>query len=126
MEFITLTVVTCIVLVFIVRFSLNSRKPNPTGKVKVIAILTGLAVFCMLIGKYGATWGFPWWIYYPAPMLIVIIFPLVFFRMNKKEAFKYVLITVVSGPIIHIIFSLFGWKNYMPFFKIPSIFELIQ
>jgi hypothetical protein len=126
MEFITLTIVTCIVLIFIVRFSINNRNPNPTRNAKTIGILIALAVLGMLIGKYGATWGFPWWIYFPAPMLIVIISLLVFFKMNKTEALKYVIITIVSGLIIHIVFSLFGRKNYMPFFKFPSIMELIQ
>jgi hypothetical protein len=126
MEFVTLTIVTCIVLIFIVRFSLNKRDPNPAKYARNIGILIALAVVCMLIGKYGATWGLPWWIYYPAPMLLVIIFPLVLFRMNKTEALRYVIISIVSGPIIHIIFSLIGWKNYMPFIKIPSIMELIQ
>lgn len=126
MEFVTLTIVTCIVLIFIVRFSLNKRDPNPAKYARNIGILIALAVVCMLIGKYGATWGLPWWIYYPAPMLLVIIFPLVLFRMNKTEALRYVIISIVSGPIIHIIFSLIGWKNYMPFIKMPSIMELIQ
>ena len=64
MEFITLKIITCIVLVFIVRFSLKSRSPNPAIKACNIGIL--------------------------------------------------------------IVFSLFGWKNYMPFFELPSIMELIQ
>ena len=80
----------------------------------------------MLIGRYGAIWGFPWWIYYPTPMLLVIVFPLVLFRMSKAEALKYVMLTVLTGPVIHIVFSLLGWKNYMPFFEIPSIMELIK
>ena len=126
MEFITLTIVTCIVLIFIVRFSLKSRSPNPVRKIKNIGILITLAVAGMLMGKYGATWGFPWWIYYPTPMLLVIVFPLIYFRMNKREAMKYILITILSGPVIHVLFSLFGWKNYMPFFEIPSIMELLQ
>ncbi len=126
MEFITLTIVSSIVLIFIVRFSLSSRKPNPIYNVKIIGILLILVVFCMLLGKYGATWGFPWWIYYPIPMLIIIFFPTIYFKMKKMETVKYLVLTFVSGPLIHIIFSLLGWKNYMPFIKIPSIMELIQ
>lgn len=126
MEFITLTIVSIIALIFIVRFSLSSRKPNPINNVKIIGILLILVVFCMLLGKYGANWGFPWWIYYTIPMLIIIFFPTIYFKMKKMETVKYLVITFVSGPLIHIIFSLLGWKNYMPFIKIPSIMELIQ
>jgi len=85
MEFITLTIVSIIVLIFIVRFSLNSRKPNPIKNVKIIGILLILVVFCMLLGKYGANWGFPWWIYYPSPMLIIIFFPMIYFKMKKPS-----------------------------------------
>ena len=126
MEFITLTIVSILALIFIVRFSLSSRKPNPINNVKIIGILLILVVFCMLLGKYGATWGFPWWIYYPIPMLIIIFFPMIYFKMKNKETVKYLVITFVSGPLIHIIFSLLGWKNYMPFIKIPSIWELFN
>ena len=126
MEFITLTIVTCIVLILIVRFTLKTRDPNPAMNLRNAGILIALAVLGMLIGKYGATWGFPWWIYYPAPMILVIVFPLAYFKMNQREAIKYILISLVSGPVIHIVFSLFGWKNYMPFIRIPSLMELIQ
>lgn len=126
MEFITLTLVTSIVLVFIVRFALKTRDPNPVKNPGNVGILIALAVLCMLIGKYGATWGLPWWIYYPAPMVLVLVFPLAFFKMKRREAIKFILISLVSGPIIHVVFSLLGWKNYMPFIRIPSIMELLQ
>lgn len=124
-EFVTMTIVTCIVLVLIVRFSLHTREPNPTGNIKVILLLTTLAVFSMFLGKYGATWGLPWWIYYPAPMLLVLLLPIVLFRMHRSETIKYSILMLVSSPLIHIFFSLLGWKNYLPFFPIPSIKELI-
>ena len=125
MEFVTLTVVTCIVFIFIVRFSLHHRDPNPTGKAKVILLLIALAVSCMFLGKYGATWGLPWWIYYPVPMLLVLLLPVILFRMNRSETVIYLVLSIVSGPLIHLIFSLFGWKNYLPFIHIPSIREML-
>ena len=75
----------------------------------------------MLLGKYGANWGLPWWIYYTIPMLLTIFVPILYFKMNKKETITYLVLTFVSAPIIHIIFSLFGWNNFMPFIKIPSL-----
>ena len=126
MEFLTLTIASSIVLIFIVRFSLRSRKPNPTNNVKINGLLIILVIICMLLGKYGANWEFPWWIYYPIPMLLIIFFPMIYFKMKRMETIKYLVLTFVSGPLIHIIFSLLGWKNYMPVIKIPSILELIQ
>ena len=126
MEFIALLIVSIVVVILIIRFSLNSREPNPTNDFKVIGILTILETTCMLLGKYGAGWGFPWWIYYPIPMLLTLFFPAIYFKMNKRETLKYLVCIFISAPLIHVVFSLIGWKNYMPFIKVPSILELIQ
>ena len=126
MEFIALTIVSCIVVVLIVKYSLRKRAPNPINELKNIIILVVLEVFCMYLGKYGATLGIPWWIYYPIPMLLTIFFPPLYFKMVKNETITYILLTFISAPIIHILFSLFGWKNYMLFINFPSIFEIIN
>ena len=47
-------------------------------------------------------------------------------EMVKNETITYILLTFISAPIIHILFSLFGWKNYMLFINFPSIFEIIN
>ncbi len=126
MEFIVLTIVSIIVVILILRYTLNTRKTNPINDFRIVGIIVILEILCMLLGKYGANLGFPWWIYYPTPMLITIFFPTIYFKMKKIETIKYLVLTFVSAPMIHIIFSLIGWKNYMPFIKIPSLFELIQ
>jgi len=122
MEFIVLTFVSIFVVILIVRYSLGKREINPTNNVSVLLILTVLEIICMLLGKFGANWGLPWWIYYPIPMLLTIFFPPIYLRMNRIEAIKYLILTFVSAPVVHIVFSLFGWKNYMPFINVPSIF----
>ena len=126
MEFIVLTIVSIIVVILILRYALNSRDTNPIDNYKIIGIIIILEIFCMLLGKYGANWGFPWWIYYPIPMLITIFLPTIYFKMNKIETIKYTVLILISAPFIHTVFSFFGWKNFMPFIKIPSIFELIK
>ena len=124
MELMVLTIVSCLLVVFIARFSLKSRKPNPIGRLFNVIILITLVSISMLIGKYGATWGFQWWLYYPIPMLLTIIIPVVYFKMDSKEMFRYIILTIISAPVIHIFFSLLGWKNYMPFLEVPSIYEI--
>ena len=126
MEFVVLTIVSIIVVILILRYALNSRDTNPIDNYKIIGIIIILEIFCMLLGKYGANWGFPWWIYYPIPMLITIFLPTIYFKMNKIETIKYTVLILISAPFIHTVFSFFGWKNFMPFIKIPSIFELIK
>jgi len=120
-EFLSFTIVSIIVVIFIVGISLKARKPNPVTNVINITLLIILESFCMILAKYGANMGFPWWIYYPVPMILTLFVPIIYFKMSKKETLKYIILIVISSPLIHVTFSLFGWNNYMPFIEIPSL-----
>jgi hypothetical protein len=124
MEFATLTIVSIIVVISIMRYSLKSREINPMQDYKNILLFIVLEIICMLLGKYGANWELPWWIYYTVPMILTMFFPIIYFRMRSREILTYLILTFISAPLIHIIFSFFiGWKNYMPFIRVPSIWE---
>lgn len=122
MEFIVLTAVSVIVVNLLLFLILRKREINPLRNPLVIPAISILEIFCMILGKYGANWKFPWWIYYPIPMFITVFLPPIVFKMNKAETIQYVLLTFLSAPVIHIVFSLFGWNHYMPFIKIPPLF----
>lgn len=84
-----------------------------------------VVVFGMLFGKYGATYGLPWWLYYPIPMLITVILPPVVLKLNRQKTLLYLVLSFLSAPFIHVAFSFFlGWTEYMPFWKIPFIGDL--
>lgn len=125
MEFSSFTIVFVIVIILIVRFSLRQRYPNPARQINALVVLTLLAMISMALGKYGAGWGLPWWIYYLFPLLLTLLFPVLWFRMKRKETFTYLLLTLAAAPFVHIIFSLMGWKDYMPFIEVPSLLELM-
>ena len=96
---------------------------------RAVAIVSVVVVvFGMLFGKYGATtFGLPWWIYYPLPALVTIALPPLAFRLGWKRTLPYVLLSVLSAPLIHVLFSFFiGWDEYMPFIPIPSLASLID
>ena len=81
-----------------------------------------VVVFGMVFGKYGATAGLPWWLYYPVPMLITVLLPPLVLRLNKRKTAAYLVLSFLSAPLIHVLFSFFlGWTEYMPFWKIPSL-----
>jgi len=120
-EFVSFTIVSIVVVILIAGLSLRARKPNPVNNIKSIALLIFLETFCMILAKYGANFGFPWWIYYPVPMILTLFVPIIYFKMAKKETLKYIILIFIASPLIHVVFSLFGWNNYMPFFKIPSL-----
>jgi hypothetical protein len=90
--------------------------------VSVVVVVVG-----MLFGKYGATaLGLPWWVYYPVPALVTIVLPPLAFRLNWKRTLAYVLLSALSAPLIHVLFSFFlGWDEYMPFLPVPSLQSLI-
>jgi hypothetical protein len=93
----------------------------------VVAVSLIVVVFGMLFGKYGATTlGLPWWIYYPVPALVTIVLPPLVFRLSWKRTLGYVLLSALSAPLIHVLFSFFlGWDEYMPFIPVPSLASLI-
>jgi hypothetical protein len=92
-----------------------------------VAVVTGcVVVLGMLIGKYGAGAGLPWWIYYPVPALMTLLLPPLTFRMPTARTALYLLLALLSAPAIHVAFSvLLGWKEYMPFLPVPSLAELL-
>jgi hypothetical protein len=87
---------------------------------KILLLAFFIVVLGMLFGKYGATWGLPWWVYYPVPMLANVILPPVVLKLNWKRSFSYLMLGFLSAPFIHAFFSfVLGWQEYMPFWKIP-------
>ena len=92
------------------------KHPRPKQVRKIL--LSGLIVVIlgMLIGKYGHNIGLPWWIYYPVPVLITLLFPPLYFKMTWRETLIYLIMSFLSAPFIHYFFYLlFGWQDYMPF-----------
>ena len=74
----------------------------------------------VLIAKFGANIGLPWWIYYTLPMLATVALPPVVLKMQASETIAYLLLAFLSAPAIHAAFVLtLGWHEYMPFLPWP-------
>jgi hypothetical protein len=98
-----------------------------TNKKKIIILSLVVVVAGMLMGKYGAQFLLPWWIYYPVPMLLTVFLPPLVLKMNKNKTILYLVLSFLSAPFIHFVFSFFlGWKEYMPFWDIPSLSAIIK
>ncbi len=79
----------------------------------------------MVFAKMGTTVGLPVWLYYGVPAVLTWLLPSVF-RMRGRVVTKYVPVAVLVAPMIHVTFSfVLGWKEYMLFIPVPSIWELI-
>ncbi|NJN44765.1 MAG: hypothetical protein HC806_08640 [Anaerolineae bacterium] len=80
----------------------------------------------MVFAKVGQNAGWHWWIYYPVPMLLTVLLPPLYFKMSRREVPEYLLLSFLSAPLVHLFFSFFvGWKDYMPFLEVPSLWELM-
>jgi hypothetical protein len=93
---------------------------------KIAVLATIVVVFGMLFGKYGATMNLPWWLYYPIPMFATLLLPPVVLKFNARQTIIYIIFSFISAPFIHAFFSFFlGWTEYMPFWKIPFVGDLL-
>lgn len=82
-----------------------------------ILFLAFICVVCgMFLGKYGATWGWPWWVYYPLPMLSNVFLPPWWLKLSKRTTWMYWVLSFMAAPLIHFFFvAVFGWHDYLPF-----------
>jgi len=110
----------------ILRFVLKKRgEPAPWKQFVNLSLI--VVVVGMLFGRYGAQAGFPWWIYYPVPALLTLVLPPLVLKLTQRELLIYLVLAALMAPVIHLVFSFFlGWKEYMPFFIVPSIWDLVR
>lgn len=118
-------VVSLFAFVGLLKFVLRRRTLGPSlARVSVAA--AAVVIGGMIFAKYGANRGLPWWIYYGVPALVTWFLPPLAFEMNSKEATRYLLLSFLVAPLIHAVFSFFfGWKEYMPFIPVPTVWELL-
>lgn len=125
LQFYVLVVVSCLVFVGILHYVMRARARSLSIR-KVFSVSAVVVVGGMLIARFSAQSGMPWWIYYTVPMLLTVFLPPVVFRMTKQEFLWYIVLAFLSAPSIHIVFSFFfGWRDYMPFLYVPSLWQLV-
>ena len=112
-------------LFFIVIRIVIEKNEFAKRKTSIVVLAAVIVIAGMLFGKFGANWGFPWWIYYPVPMLMNVLLPPVVLKMNTSRTILYLILAILSAPFIHICFSfLLGWNEYMPFWNIPYLKDI--
>lgn len=124
-RFPTFIVASYIVFGAILYFVLR-RRDHAEPLVRILGIGLIVVVGGMIFAKIGQNTGWPWWIYYTVPMLLTVFLPPLYFKMSRREVPEYVLLSFLSAPLVHLLFSFFvGWKDYMPFLEVPSLWELL-
>jgi hypothetical protein len=105
-------------------FRKRTVQPDPLPLLWVSAVVV---VAGMLFAKIAANSGLPPWMYYGIPAATTILLPPVVFRMRRGEVAAYLCAASVMPAVIHVGFSLIlGWKEYLPFWAVPSLRELLS
>jgi hypothetical protein len=108
----------------VLRLALRARVHAPS-QARVISLAAVVVIGGMCFAKYGATHGFPVWLYYGLPAGLTWLLPPWALRMSGREFARYVPLALLVAPAIHVCFSLLlGWKEYMPFLPVPSLRDL--
>lgn len=81
----------------------------------------------MVFAKVAANSGLPTWVYYGIPAIATLLLPPIVFGMRRGEIVAYLCAASLLPAVIHVGFSLFlGWKEYLPFWAVPSLRELLS
>jgi hypothetical protein len=110
----------------ILRIALAGRRERPL-RTTVLSVAGVVVVGGMVFAQIGVALGLPVAVYYGLPAAMAWAFPPIVFRMKGREVARYLPMTMVSAPLIHVLFSFFlGWHEYMPFIPVPSMQSLLE
>lgn len=120
LHLIVFMLVSLVVLVALVQGALALRRNQPS-----LVLLTALSLAIVVAGISVAGIGGPPWPVYSA--VVALLLPPIVYRMKGTELVQYEVLATLSSPAIHLIFSfLFGWREYLPFWRVPAAWELLS
>ena len=122
-RFVVFIGVSLVAFILVLYWSLRRRAVQP-ARWKIAVISFVIVVVGMLFAKVGANAGLSPLIYYGVPALTTLLLPLIAFRMSAGEYAQYAILAFATSPIIHVLFSLAGWHEYLPFWHVPSFADL--
>ena len=122
-RFVVLILVSLVVFIGILRWVLRNRPVAPSWSLTCL-IASIVVVMGMCFAKFGANAGLTWPIYYGIPAFTTLVLPPLAFRMRRGELAWYLALAFGSSPAIHVFFSFFiGWHEYLPFWRVPSLWD---
>lgn len=123
-RFIVITAVTYMAFLCVIRLVLGTQYRNKSFLINIIGMITVYGSF--LIARYGNFLKLPAFLYYALPVLITVFLPPLALKMKSDQTLKYLAFSILAVPLIHFVFSFFiGWGEFLPFFKIPSLWNTV-
>ena len=104
-----------------------AKRPERPSFVSLVWVSAALTVAGMVFAKVAANSGLPPWVYYGLPAAATLLLPPIVFHMRRGEIAAYLCAASLMPAVIHVAFSLFlGWKEYLPFWAVPSLGEFLS
>lgn len=123
-QFIVMAAVTYLAFLCVIRIIMGSQYKAKSFLINVIGMVTVYG--SLLISRYGNFLKLPIYIYYIIPVLLTVFLPPLSLKMKSDQTLKYLGYSLLAVPVIHLLFSfLLGWGEFLPFIKIPSLWNII-
>ena len=123
-RFLIMAAVTYLAFLCVIRIVMGNQYKSKSFLINVTGMLTVYGSF--IISRYNDVLKLPGFLYYILLILLTVFLPPLLLKMKSDQTLKYFALGVVAVPLLHLLFSLLlGWGEYLPFIKIPSLWELI-
>ncbi len=123
-RFLIMAAVTYIAFLCVIRLIIGSQYKAKSFLINIIGMITVYGSF--LISRYGNFLRLPVWLDYVLPVLLTVFLPPLSLKMKSDQTLKYLAFSLLAVPVIHLVFSfLLGWGEFLPFIKIPSLWNII-
>lgn len=123
-RFLIMAAVTYIAFLCVIRLIIGSQYKAKSFLINIIGMITVYGSF--LISRYGNFLRLSVWLYYVLPVLLTVFLPPLALKMKSDQTLKYLAFSLLAVPVIHLVFSfLLGWGEFLPFIKIPSLWNII-
>ncbi|MBA7645570.1 hypothetical protein ES703_53328 [subsurface metagenome] len=111
-----------------VGFVVAFRKTNRWSKSGIVAVWAfGISVVTVVMGIVLLKIGLPPWIYFPLPVIVSLVAPWLIFRPSWKAYIVFLCVSMIMSPLTHFLWSFFlDYHNYLPFWEIPSLWDLLM
>ncbi|MCX7773883.1 MAG: hypothetical protein N2376_12300 [Clostridia bacterium] len=123
-RFLVMVAVTYLAFLCVIRIVLGSQYKAKSFLINIVGMITVYG--SLLVTRYGNFLKLPVYLYYIIPLLLTVFLPPLSLKMKSDQTLKYFAFSILAVPIIHLIFSFFfGWGEYLPFLKIPSLWNIL-
>lgn len=123
-RFLVMAAFTYLTFLYVIKLVLGSQFKAKPFLINIIGMLSVYG--SLLISKYGNFLKLPVYLYYILPVLLTVFLPPLALKMKSDQTLKYLLLSVLAVPFIHLFFAFFiGWGDFVPFIKIPSLWNIL-